>query len=50
MKYILYATADKGEGPVMEIGRFDDLEEINIQVGMFSDDVVINIERQEENA
>lgn len=44
--YIVYATRNDGGGTVMEIGRFEDLEDITIRVGMFSKDVVINIEKE----
>jgi hypothetical protein len=44
MKYILYATKDHGDGHVQKIGEYDSVEEINIHVGIFSDDVLITIE------
>ena len=47
MKYILYATDKSGEGYVQRIGEYDMLEEIQIRVGMFAKDVVINIEQEE---
>jgi hypothetical protein len=36
-----YATADKGEGRVMEIGQFEGVEDIEIIVGMFDKDTII---------
>ena len=47
MKYIVYATNKHGDGRVMRIGEYEDLDEIEICVGMFSKDVVINIEMEE---
>ena len=44
MKYTLYATNKNGEGFVQKIGVFEELEDIEIRVGMFSDDVVLTIE------
>ena len=38
---IAYATADKGEGRVMEIGHFEGVEDIEIIVGMFDKDTII---------
>jgi len=35
------ATARHGQGYVQEIGKFDDLDDIEIRVGMFDKDVVI---------
>lgn len=49
-KYVLYACSDNGEGFVEEIGRYDDINEIQIRTGMFSKDVVITISKDyEEN-
>lgn len=44
MVYILYATGENGEGYVQEIGRFANLEEIEIRNGLFANDVVFSIE------
>ena len=48
MKYILYATNKDGNGFVEKIGEYEDVNEVKIRIGMFSDDVVITIE-QEQN-
>ena len=48
-KIILYACSDKGEGRVMEIGRYDSIEEIEILNWMFSKDVVFSFEYDTEN-
>lgn len=45
MKYIVYASNDNGEGYVQEIGRYDDLQEVQIRIAMFASDVVITIEQ-----
>ena len=47
-KYIVYATSDEGDGTVMEIGKYEQAEDIQIHIGMFARDVVINIETEEE--
>jgi hypothetical protein len=47
-KYVIYATSDNGNGYVQEIGRYDDVDEIEIRVGMFNKDVRITIEKQDE--
>lgn len=44
--YILYAT-DK-EGHTQKIGRFEELEDIQIRVSMFAKDVLIEIEYEKE--
>ena len=44
MQIICYATNKNGEGRVKEIGRYDEIDEIEIVVGMFSKDVVITFE------
>lgn len=49
MKYILYATGNKGEGYVQKIGEYDDISDIEIRIEMFAKDVVINIEEEHEN-
>ena len=45
---IMYATADKGEGRVMEIGRFDEICEVEIIVGMFDKDTIISFHEEYE--
>jgi len=45
MTYILYATAKDGDGHVLKIGEYDDVDEISIRCGMFAPDVVITIEK-----
>jgi hypothetical protein len=47
-KYVLYATANYGNGHVQEIGRFNDVDDIIIHIGMFRNDVQITIEKQYE--
>jgi len=42
--YILYATDKGGDGHTQEIGRFEELEDIQIRVSMFAKDVLIEIE------
>lgn len=48
MKYIVYATDDDGEGRVMKIGEYEQVDDIILKVGMFSKDVVITIEEEHE--
>lgn len=47
-KYILYAIRYNGKGIVQLLGEYDDVDEITINVGMFSPDVQITIEKQYE--
>ena len=51
-KYEIYATKENGDGHVSCIGILDtdELEEFQIRVGMFADDVVITLAevREEE--
>jgi hypothetical protein len=51
VKYLVYATTREGQGRTKVIAEVDDPTEIEIIVGMFSDDVVITIEenRSEKN-
>lgn len=49
MKYIVYAIKDNGDGYVSEVGRYDDLWEIQLRVGMFADDVVLEIVQKDED-
>lgn len=43
-KYIVYATMDQGDGHVEKIGEYEDITDVKIRVGMFSEDVVITVE------
>jgi hypothetical protein len=47
-KYVVYATGNNGDGMVQSLGEYDDVDEIRINVGMFSKDVQITIEKQYE--
>ena len=47
-KYVVWATSNHGDGWVQELGKYDDVDEITINVGMFSPDVQITIEKQYE--
>ena len=48
-KVVVYATSKNGEGRVLEIGRYDDVEDIpDMEIGMFDRDVVISFEKQYE--
>lgn len=47
-KYVVYAISNHGDGMVQELGRYDFVDEITINVGMFSPDVQITIEKQYE--
>jgi hypothetical protein len=49
-KYVVYATANHGDGMVQELGKYDFVDEITINVGMFSPDVQITIEKQYEES
>jgi transketolase len=45
--YVLYATADKGEGRVMEVGRYENsLEEVEIIISMFDRNVILSISEE----
>lgn len=48
-KYIVYATSGGGNGAVMKIGEYEQVEDIQIQIAMFANDVVINIEIENED-
>lgn len=48
MKYILYATSEKGDGHVMQVGEYDSPEDIVIHVDMFAKDVVLNVSIEKE--
>ena len=43
---IMYATGNYSDGQVQEVGRFDSVEDIEIKVGLFSEDVVITFEEE----
>jgi len=43
-KIILYAISAHGEGRVMEIGKYDSIEEIELDVSIFDRDVVLKFE------
>jgi len=43
-KIIMYATDNNGDGYVQKIGEFEDIDEIQIRIGMFNKDVVISLE------
>ncbi len=45
-QYVVYAVANHGDGMVQELGKYDDVDEIIINVGHFSKDVQITIEKQ----
>ncbi len=47
LKIVMYATMKNGDGHVEKIGEFEDLEEIRIRIGIFTDDVVITFEEEE---
>lgn len=44
MIYIIYAIADRGDGKVAEVGRFETGEEYEIPVWAFARDVLIRID------
>lgn len=48
MKYIVYATTEKGQGFTTKIGEYDSVYDIQIRIDMFDKDVVINIEEEKE--
>lgn len=41
---VMYAIGEKGQGRVMEIGRFESIEDIEIAIGLFDKDTVISLE------
>ena len=48
-KIVVYATSKNGEGRELEIGRYDDVEDIpDLEMSMFGKDVVISFEKQYE--
>ena len=47
-KITMYATNKEGEGFVQEVGQFESIEEVEIHIGHFSDDVVITFFIEED--
>ncbi len=45
---IAYATDKDGDGHVMKIGEYDDMDEIVLRVGHFGEDVVITFTENTE--
>lgn len=43
--YQVWGTSQNGEGFVQDLGKYEDVDEIRIHVGMFSPDMLITIER-----
>jgi hypothetical protein len=43
-KIALYAILEKGEGRVMKVGTYDSIEDIEIIIGMFSKDTVLEFQ------
>lgn len=48
MPYILYATDKNGDGFTEQVGKFDELDDINIRINVFRQDVVITIKLEDE--
>jgi hypothetical protein len=48
-EYILYAIANNGEGNVMEVGRYEDPEDIEIFTSIFGPDVKLEIHYDYKN-
>ena len=48
MKIQVWATNKYGDGHIQDLGVFEDIEDITIKVGMFSDDVIITFEEAVE--
>lgn len=46
MGYVVYVTGKDGQGFTQRVGFYDNLEEINVHIGMFADDVVLTIEKE----
>ena len=42
VKIIMYATTDNGHGFASKVGEYDDIEEIELRIGMFASDVLIS--------
>lgn len=51
MKIQVWATTENGDGFVQSLGIYDSIEDIDIRIGMFSDDILITFEYviEEEN-
>lgn len=47
--YLLFACNKDGKGRVMKIGEYNDLSDIEIVIGLFSNDTIITIEEHYEN-
>jgi hypothetical protein len=45
---IAYATLDNGHGLVAKIGEYHSIEEIDIMIGMYDDDVIITFEEKND--
>lgn len=46
----MYATDKNGSGRVMEIGRYESIEDIQIILSMFDKDVVISFEYESDES
>ena len=47
-RIIVHATNKDGDGYVQEVGRFTDILDIELRVGMFASDVVISFAEETE--
>lgn len=43
--YIVWATAQQGDGKVMKLGEYEDVTDIEINTSIIGPDVLITIER-----
>jgi len=49
-KIVLYACSEKGDGRVMQVGKYNSIEDIgDIIIGMFDKDTVLNFEYDYDN-
>lgn len=48
MKYTVYACNKDGDGHIQTIGEYEELDDIELRVGMFAKDVVLMIEEIRE--
>lgn len=48
-KYVVWATADQGDGRVMSLGTFEDPTEIEINTSIIGPNVLITIEEETED-
>lgn len=46
-KIKVFATDENGDGHTIKIGEYEDLEDIEIRVGMFADNIVISFVYEE---